>query len=415
MEFTKKFNGKLTEEELTNLKKAGITDRQIYKIEEFMNKYKNVLSGFSDLVGDDLVPQNKLFFFNIKHIGYLLDEDPDKTLSRTGVKVRKMTTARLIKFVGGSTMASNQIFENRNELKKEVGTNAVVEPDNGIVLPDEPVIWAPNHHFKDDAMATMQAAKRPFYFMFGSLPLYFNTFDGVLAFLNGTILINRKNKNSKRASLIKASKAIDYGADLFWAVEATHNKSANELMLEPWNGIYRLAQEKGTKVVPVSHYLIDPTRRLMPKKLNPIHTVIDDPIDLTAFPSEKSALNYLRDVISTWYYLMMDKYGRMTREELFKSYEKRAMEYGVSCDNLIKRPLTSAEIGTLYNLDLRSTVTGYDSIAEIGANFRDKSIARPEAVFENIANIQNPRFVQEALYAKRVVRERKYEDYQKRF
>lgn len=404
-----KFNGKLTEEELERLKIAGINSKQISEIEVFLDKYKSVLNGFSDIVGDDLIP-TKQFFFNMKYIGYLLDENPDAVLSQKGVNFRKNITAKLIKAVGGPTMSSKQLFENRKSLLS--GDEQAI--DDKIVIPDEPVIWVPNHHFKDDAMATIQSA-RPFYFMFGSLPLYFNSFDGVLTYLVGAILINRKNKNSKRAALKKAGIAIDYGADLFWATEATHNKTANSLMLDQWDGVYRLVCEKGIKVVPVSHYLIDPTHSIISNDVNPIHTVVDNPIDLTEFPSEKAALSYLRDVISSWYYLMMEKYGKMSREELFHLYEQRAINYGINPEELIERPLTSAEIGTLYNMDLRSTVSNYDTSAEIISDYQDKNVVKPEEVFMPIANIKNPICSSNVLEAKKLVRERIYEDYQHRF
>lgn len=403
------FNGKLTEVELERLKKAGINNKQISEIEEFLDKYKSVLNGFSDIVGDDLIP-TKQFFFNMKYIGYLLDENPEAVLSQTGVNFRKNITAKLVKAVGAPTMSSKQFFENRKALL----SGNEYDVDEKIEIPDEPVIWVPNHHFKDDAMATIQSA-RPFYFMFGSLPLYFNSFDGVLTYLVGAILINRKNKNSKRAALKKASVAIDYGADLFWATEATHNKTANSLMLEQWDGVYRLACEKGNKVMPVSHYLVDPTHSIISDKINPIHTVVDNPIDLTKFPSEKAALSYLRDVISSWYYLMMEKYGKMSREELFHLYEQRAINYGVAPEELIEKPLTAAEIGTLYNMDLRSTVSNYDTSAEIISDYHDKSIAKPEEVFSPIANIKSPVCSSNVLEAKKLVRERTYEDYQHRF
>lgn len=402
------FDGKLTEEELIRLKNAGVTDKQITEIKLFLDKYKSVLNGFSDLVGDDMIP-TKQFFFNMKYIGYLLDENPDAVLSQFGVLFRKKITAKLIKAVGAPTMSSKQILESREALLRGVDSAL----DKKILLPKEPVIWVPNHHFKDDAMATIQVS-RPFYFMFGSLPLYFNSFDGVLTYLVGAILINRKNKNSKKAALRKAGIAIDYGADLFWATEATHNKTANSLMLEQWNGIYRLSCEKGTKVIPVSHYLVDPTHSIIPDEINPIHTVVDDPIDLTEFTSEKMALSYLRDVISSWYYLMMERYGKMTRDELVHAYELRAIEMGISPNELKEHPLSTAEIGTLYNIDLRLTVSNYDTSAEIISDYRDKNFTRPEEVFLPIANLKNANS-QNVFEAKKLVRERTYEDYQRRF
>ena len=249
-----KFDGKLTEEELLRLRDASFTEKQIRAICDFVEEYKDYLSGLSDLVGDDLVPSN-LFCFNIKHIGKLLDGDPDNVLSKFGVKLRGLTTARLVRLLGANFMTSKQVFENRNELLNKTDANGKYIADNGIKLPKEPVIWASNHHFKDDALASVRAAKRPVYIMFGSIPLYFNTFDGILAFLIGSILINRKVKESKRASIPKVNKAIDFGADILWYPEATHNKTANKLILDIWNGIYRVANEKGTKVVPAIHYI----------------------------------------------------------------------------------------------------------------------------------------------------------------
>ncbi len=73
------------------------------------------------------------------------------------------------------------------------------------------------------------------------------------------------------------------------------------------------------------HYVYDPSR-VIDKKINPIHTVVDDPIDFTHF-SEEAALRYYRDVMATWYHLMAEKYGKATREELMEYYSKRELIY----------------------------------------------------------------------------------------
>lgn len=409
------FNGKLTEEELQRLRDNSFTEKQILEICNYVEKYKEYLSGFSDLVGDDLIPSN-MFYFNIKHIGKLMDGNPYNVLSKLGVKLRGLTTARLVRLLGANFMTSKQVFENRNELLNKTDATGKYIVDNGIKLPEEPVIWASNHHFKDDALASVRAAKRPVYIMFGSIPLYFNTFDGILTFLIGSILINRKVKKSKRAAIPKANKAIDYGTDILWYPEGIFNKTANKLILDLWNGIYRVANEKGTKVVPIVHYIFDPTQKILPHELNPIHTVVDNPIDMTQF-SEKTGLEYFKDVLSTWYYLMLEKYGRMSREELFEAYRKRAVFYGISKEELKSNPLTTAEIGELYNLDLKSTVIGYDRAIETMSSFENKSIIKPEDAFADIANIinSNSENVWDVIQASKLVTERKYENYQKRF
>lgn len=430
MEFNQEFNGKLTQEELKRLQNSLMNEKQIREIETFLEKNKDCLTGFCDLVGDDLVP-TKQFFFNIKHIGSLLDKDPQKVLNNTGVTLRGLTTARLVRLLAQNFMTSKQIFEDRNELlafahKKgeleyagQFGVNPKITsediiPDTGIVLPKEPVIWVPNHHFKDDALATVRATQRPVTMMFGSIPLYFNTTDGVLSYLIGSILINRKSRESRNASIPKAERALDLGSDLLWCPEGVHNKTANELMLPLWKGIYKVANDKGIKVVPIAHYIFDPTQKIIPHELNPIHTVVDNPIDLTQF-SEKAGLEYLRDVISTWYYIMMEKYGKMSREELIYAYQERAKCYGATDEDFKTRPITSHEIGEVYNMDLNTTVSGYDTSIEAAADCRPKDIVRPEDVFESISKLGNIENIGDALYASTLVRERKREDYQRRF
>lgn len=424
------FDGKLTDEELKRLQDALFTEKQIREIKKFVYDHRESLNGFFDLVGDDLVP-TKQFLFNMKHIGYLLDTNPDKVLSKLGIKLKGMTTAKLVRLLAENFMTSKVVFEDRNELlafahkKSElesqgiVGVNPTITEDDydkdlGVKLPKGPVIFAPNHHFKDDALATVKAADKSITFMFGSIPLYFNTTDGILTFLIGALLINRKNDNSRSATLPKANKAIDLGANLFWAPEGVHNKTANQLMLEPWNGVYRAANEKGAPIVPIIHYIFDPTQKILPHELNPVHTVVADPIDITKF-SEKAGLTYLRDVISSWYYLMMEKYGKMSREEMIDAYQKRAINYGAIPEEFSERPITGHEIGELYNMDLRTTVSGYDSSIEAAADCRPKSIVRPEQAFADIAKIKDPNQIADILYASELVRTRKMEDYQRRF
>lgn len=449
------FDGKLKPEELQRLHDAGFTEKQIQEIEKFVYDYRDSLNGFSDLVGDDLVP-TKQFLFNMKHIGYLLDNDPKKVLSKVGIKLKGLTTARLVKLLGENFMTSKVIFEDRNELlafaekKSElesqgiIGVNPIIKDDeyskdSGVKLPKGPVIFAPNHYFKDDALATVKAAGKSITFMFGSIPLYFNTTDGILTYLINAILINRKNENSRKATIPKANLATDLGANLFWAPEGVHNKTPNLLTLDFYNGVYKICKGKNVPVVPIIHYLVDPTQKILPHELNPIHTVVDDPIYLGDF-SEKDGLDYLRHVISSWYYIMMEKYGSMSREDLNNAYklrenyylsgeaslqgktftakEKELLEELQSCQKLAKlenRTLTAHEIALLYGLDYLSTVSGYDSSIEAAADYRPKDIVRPEDVFEPIQKIKNPKQIADIAYASELVRTRKREDYQRRF
>lgn len=142
-------------------------------------------------------------FFNIKYFGNLLNEDLEKVLSKFGVKLCGMTMTRLVRLLSAKFMNSEQIFEDRNELCQNI---AHKDFSKKIILPNEPVIWVPNHHFKDDALASIRVVKRLITLMSGSLSLYFNNTDGILAYLVGSILINRKVKRSKSAAIPKAKK-----------------------------------------------------------------------------------------------------------------------------------------------------------------------------------------------------------------
>lgn len=297
----------------------------------------------------------------------------------------------IIKTFGKNFLANPQYIENRNYLRNAEDTR----PDAGITLPETPVIWVANHVFKDDALATLLAMKRHAYFFFGSLPQFYNTFDGITSYLNGVIMLNRKVKGSRKASLDKAIKIIEYGADLMVFPEGGLNKSPNLLLTDLWPGIYRIACETGAQIVPVTHYIRDCCHK---GEYNPIHTVIDDPIRIDDL-SEKAALVYIRDVLATWLYLMMDVWGKTTRQAMLEGEESTIKAW--------EKELT-ARVQTLDK---------YDKDIELCTDYRPHNIVRPEVVWKNLANIEkitskNSPYV---AYAQNLMDELKKQDFQRRF
>ena len=406
----KDFNGKLTEEQKQYLINHGLSDKKLKKIENYLEEHKEGLTDYVDLVGDDLMP-GKLFFHNMKQYGYLLDLDSKNASSLEKMKIRANITIPIIRKFGKYFLKSNQIFENRNELlayskrkaelEKEGYFGAIdesdlkFEEDPGIALHDEPIIWTMNHGFKDDVLASVLSVSRPFSMFVGSVPQFYNTFDGVLAYKFGSIVINRKSRESKKAGQEKAKKVLEAGLDIMISPEGVWNKTPNKLLEYYWPGVYRLAKETGSKVVPIVHYIYDPTQRI-PKKENPIHTIIDNPIDITYMP-EKEALEYYRDVLATWYYIMMEKYGQTTRENLLNGHDA----------NSIYEDIITYMV---------STVDRYDSEFEKKAAYHPKEIVKPEDVFDPIANITPTKDnILHQQYAKKLVLTRKKEDFQSKF
>ena len=328
------------------------------KIEKILDKAGDNITGLVDLTGDK--EPSMLFYLLADKLLYLLDTNPEATISKKGIELRKQLNY-LIKLIGPAFLTNKQIIENRNELMNDDKT-----PDSGIIIPDEPVIWTANHAFKDDTLATVLAIKRNAYILFGSMPQFYNTFDGITAWLNGAIMTNRKVSDSKHAAIEKGIYAIKNGSDLMMFPEGVWNKTPDKLMLKLWPGIYRLCAETGVKVVPVAHYIKDCTNK---EKNNPIHTVIDNPIRIDDL-SEKAALEYLRDVICTWYYLMMEKYGKSTREEELKGFTN------------------SKEAWEAKLVDRVSTAARYDTEIEFTADYRPKD-ERIDEIWKSVANIKN--------------------------
>lgn len=357
-------------------------------IQYIIEKYGTSIKGLNDLTaGED---PSLLFYILATKLNYLLDNDPNNVLSEKGVNLRRKINP-FIKKAGTYFLNGKQIIENRKFLLD----NNSKENDKNIVLPDKPVIWISNHSFKDDILASILASYRHSYILLASLPQFYNTFDGITAWLNGTILMNRKVKESRGSVIPKVSKAIDLGVDVLIFSEGVWNKTPNELLINLWPGIYKMVQEKDVLVVPIVHYINDSTQK---SKNNVIHTVIDNPIDISQM-SEKEALTKLRDTLGTWYYLMMEKYGKCTREELLRGFSNSQ---------------------DAWEHQLKERVSGvqrYDSEIELSADYRPKDIIRPEDVFAPIADITDitKENAGHVAYAKKLVKTMKMNDFQRRF
>lgn len=327
------------------------------------------------------------FYLLADRLSYLLNLDEETAISSKGIK-RRRKLFPIIKRLGPIFLNNRQVFENRNFLRNPDASNIV--PDLPIVLPEEPVIWISNHGFKDDALGSVLAVSRHAYILFGSLPQFFNTFDGVTAWLIGVVMANRRISVSKKSAIPKAARAMSFGADLLMYPEGTWNMSPNALMLELWPGVYRIACETGAKVVPIVHYLRDNSR----SKDNLIHTVVDDPVridDLT----ERQALSHLRDIMAGWYYLMIEAYGKSTRDEALGGF-------------------SFAEAWSRQVEERKSFVARWDREIEARVDYRPKGRVFPAEVWGAIGNIENitPQNVRQVLYARQLLARLEKEDFQ---
>lgn len=357
------------------------------KIQEIIELFGDNITGINDLTGGK--DPSLLFYVLAEKLYYLLDpEDMSLLTYETILKKRKFN--KIIKALGPLFISNKQVFENRNTLLDEND----ITPDTRKELPVEPVIWVSNHSFKDDGLATVLSATRSAYLTIGSTPYIYNTLDGFSSYLNGSIYVNRKIKASRDKIIEKSCKVLNEGSDLIIFPEGVWNKEPDRLLIDFWPGIYRIAKETNSKVVPVVHYLNDLTNK---NKKEKIHTVIDDPMDITHL-DEEEALKLLRDKIATWVYLMIERYGKTTREETLN---------GLTYDEYWEKELENRVKTALF----------YDKEIELSADYRPKSKLRPEDVYESIANIENITRdnILEVEQAKTLIKKRKNNDFQRRF
>lgn len=161
-------------------------------------------------------------------------------------------------------------------------------------------------------------------------------------------------------------------------------------------GIYRIACETGARVVPVVHYIRDCTNN---EKNNLIHTVVDDPIRIDDL-SEDAALQLIRETLATWFYLMMDVYGKSTRDELLNGCLDATEAWGQRLSNRIKT------VGSYYDVEI-----------ELCADYRPKWKIDPRDVWNTIAEIQvlEKRNIIDVEYARQLIWQYDANDFQHRF
>ena len=204
--------------------------------------------------------------------------------------------------------------------------------------------------------------------------------------------------------------------------------------------------ETGVSLVPVVHYIYDHTQKI-DKENNQIHTVVDEPVNMAKLGlSEKAALDYYRDIMATWYYLMMEKYGyakkysldiertnakseeeleSLTDEELKKYYHRLITTfYNERVDS--DQDLTSREIALrgfnnavsaweAYITDLMDTVDRLDTKAETTSHYRPRDIATAYDVYKDIAKLPITEKNKETVtYARKLIREYQRNDFQSR-
>lgn len=170
-------------------------------------------------------------------LNYLLDNNPNKTISKKGIKIRKIINPLFRQVM---------ILFTKGKLK-------IVR--KGIVPKNQKIIYAGTHGFHDDIIFTMKTANRHGYLLYGSLMDFYNSFHGLGLWVNGVILVDRKQKESRKSCINKMVQVLNYDTNIVMFPEGTWNKNESLPVQKLYPGIYDVAEKAGALVVPIATVL----------------------------------------------------------------------------------------------------------------------------------------------------------------
>lgn len=201
---------------------------------------------------------------------FLLRDEPEKTISRFGIKFRRGIFP-LIAYVGRRLYGLKLFIVDKQEIPK-----------------NRPVIFACTHGFKEDFLASLLTVGEDFYVLFGNRKQALKSIDGFCAFVTGMILVDRFDKESRRASKMKMIYALECGAKVGIFPEGTWNNSPNKLVLNLYPGILEVAKATNAWIVPVATL----------KGNNGVYSSIGQAIDSKQLEGDEG-IRRLRDELAT--------------------------------------------------------------------------------------------------------------------
>lgn len=274
-----------------------------------------------------------------KFLEYMLDDRPEKALSKHGIIIRKAISPLVRLFIPLITKTKIKVVR-RAELPN-----------------DKPIIFAASHGFRDDVVYSFYTARRHVYVLLGNIPQIMNSFDGFTAWLNGAILVDRMDKHSRIVSKEKMIAAINHGANILIFPEGCWNKSQNDLISKMFPGVYDIAEETGAYVAPVVTHL----------EGNTVYSILGEAFDIRQYDKTQGMI-ILRDKMAGMKYELIEKHSQFSRAALG------------SCDE-------SQQYWEDYLEKLISEVKFYDYEIEANSAFVDKNISSVEDVFSHLNTV----------------------------
>lgn len=274
-------------------------------------------------------------------VDFLLSNNVEETLSKKGIKIRKLISPILKRVY--LTQTKYKLIKEKDTMKLSKGNK----------------IFVTNHRQADDIVLGANAIKNNSYVLFGNPDLTLETTNGLGLWANGIILLNRDNKENRKASYNKMKYVLENGGNIwlfpegYWNLDdnglsderhgSDDHNSENWLIQDINIGSLKLAQETGVPIVPtIMHYDEVNGRKCYSKRGKDFYIGKDD--DLFKKKDE------LLEIMNTMYYELMEKYSTYKRADLEK--EKTLKE---QWEELKQELIRACDIPSInYKLDLQN-------------------------------------------------------------
>lgn len=214
-----------------------------------------------------------------------------------------------------------------------------------------PIIFCVNHTCFQDTPILCKALPKQAYVLSGKQGLY--PIDELFFHLNGSIFVDRKDKEDMFMSKIAMEEYLRRKQNIIMFPEGTWNLTDNLLVMEMKWGIIDIAKNANAQIVPVSlDYDCDN---------NKCFVKFGEPILPERFKDRQEAITYLRDTMATLKWEQIESYGMQNRSQEWIEKERKIRE-----NRLLEYPL--------YDYDYEQSVVFNTKIS-------------PEEVFEPIKKL----------------------------
>ncbi len=241
-------------------------------------------------------------------VEYLMSNNVEDTLSKKGIKIRKIFSPLL-----------RMIYLTQTKYK------LIREPYNTKKEDKKGKIFIINHRQADDIVLGANAVDEHAYIVFGNDKLVLETSSGLGLWANGMIALKRDNKVSRKSTYDKMKYVLENGGNIiiysegYWnldddgitdGIHASDAHNSECWLIQDINiGAIRLAKETGCPIIPtILHYDEVGQKRCYSKRGDPIYVGKDDDIFVKK--------DEIMDEMNTIYYNLMEKHSFYLREKL---------------------------------------------------------------------------------------------------